>query len=179
MLWVSPAGSGEIKARPVGGLAVARRVLPRKAELAAGGCAHLSAVAAGGLDRALDCAVRQAEVMEDPRELLLSQLQPGRMHAGAVAELDDALGLVERHVLRHAPPEALGDDSRVTREGIHRLPVQPTAPILHRAGQIPVVQRDYRFDVALQELIDQRVIVRKARLVHSARSTADHPRPTH
>src|SRR5215217_9409173 len=61
--------------------------------------------------------------------------------------------------------EGLVDDARVLCKAIARVPVGPAAHILQRLRQVPVVEREHRFDRALPQAVDEPAVEVEASLV--------------
>src|SRR6266545_3847628 len=75
--------------------------------------------------------------------------------AGGVTEERRAPRLVQGRPVAHAVAQGLVDEGAVLDEVAHHLAVGPAAGVLERLREVPVVQRDPRFDAALQQAVDQ------------------------
>ena len=103
-------------------------------------------VAAGRAVGIHGCRVRAQEVMRDARGLGEARM-PGRQHAAHIPAVRHDPWLVEGHPQVHAIVEGAHDDIGVVGEPGGTIGVQPSAVILERGRQIPVVERDDRLYV--------------------------------
>ena len=94
-------------------------------------------------------------LVEPPRR----QLQPGRVDADAVAELDERAELVDREDVLHAIGQPLGDVAGVVGERLRRVARFPAADaVLQRLRQVPVIERRERLDAVREQLVDEPVV---------------------
>jgi hypothetical protein len=82
-------------------------------------------------------------------------LPAGRVLAADIAEERGAPGLVERGPGVDAVAEGVVDDTRVVGETVGGVAVRPTAEVLERLREIPVVEGEPRLDVVFEELVDE------------------------
>ena len=101
----------------------------------------------------------------------------GRVHAGAVAQADKALRLVEGDEVLHAVAKAFRAQRGIGVEPFGAVGILPAAARLQGAGIVPVKQGDDRADADCQQRVDQRIVKRNALLVHRAHALRDQPRP--
>ena len=87
------------------------------------------------------------------------KLQAGREHAGRIAEFDERPALVEREEVPCPVTEFFGNEAGVVRECFGGVTVFPSAAILQRLRQVPVVKRRERRNAVGEQLVDQPVIV--------------------
>ena len=110
--------------------------------------------------------------------------QPGRrvLHAGGVGAADvaeerRAPRLVQRGPDRHPVAESIVDVEGVLAETVRGVPVAPAALVLDRLRQVPVVERQPRHDVVLEQFVDQpRVEVESGRVDRPAVGADPRPR---
>ena len=102
---------------------------------------------------------------------------PGRVHAGRVAQVRRAPRLVERRPPAHAVAERVVDHGRVVHEALHGVAVGPAAGVLQGLGEVPVVERDEGLDAGLQQAVDQPPVEVQAELVHGAGALGQHAWP--
>ena len=121
-------------------------------------------------------AVREEDVMRGGQRVRLAPA-PRSVHAQPVPEPRDDPGLVLGDPVAHPVAEPGDDDLRVLRERLHRIAGGPTAAVLERLGQIPVIQRDVRLDPAREQLVDDAVVVVEAGRVHAPGPVGKHARP--
>ena len=62
--------------------------------------------------------------------------------------------LVEDHPVLHPVAERVGHHADVLLEPADDVAVRPAAAVLERLGQVPVVQRDPRFDAGFEARVD-------------------------
>ena len=99
------------------------------------------------------------------------------MYARAVAQPHAALRLVKSIVVFDAPFKMRGHGGSVGGKGLGGVGVQPAAPVLQGLRQVPVVQRDVRFNARRQQRINKAVVPGKARRVHLAGAGGENARP--
>ena len=92
------------------------------------------------------------------RQRVEHQLAARRVRPGRVAQHRDDVRLVHRDPVLDPVREALADQPGVLGEAVHRVAVQPAALVLERLGQVPVVERGHRLDVALQQPVDEPLV---------------------
>ncbi len=97
--------------------------------------------------------------------------------AAPVADVGEDGRLVERHPLLHAVAVPFEHQVRVVSEPVGDRAVRPTAEVLERLGQVPVVEGEHGLDVLRQEGVDEPVVEGEALLVDSALAERHHPRP--
>ena len=168
---------GRLEGGPVGRFPPGRGIHPGIAQPSAGGNAHFGSLAQAGTNLAGGLAVGQAQVKIALQCLPGAQLPAGGVNAGYIAQLGDALGLVQGHVGIHPALEVVGNDPGIPAEGGHNVPVQPAALVLQSAGQIPMVQRDHGLDAGIQQSIHQMVIEFQSLFVHGPVPVGDDPGP--
>ena len=118
----------------------------------------------------------QHQVMSD-HERSRGVGDPRGMLPRAVPEEGDAPGLVERHPgVDHVTEGVLGHGG-VLREPVHRLGVEPAAPVLQHLGQIPVIKRGHRSDPGPGQLLAQPAIEVDAGLIDPARALGEETGP--
>ena len=100
-----------------------------------------------------------------------------RVPPGGVAEVGRAPGLVMRRPDAHPVTEPVVDRGRVVGEVLGGVAHQPAAAVLQRLRQVPVVQRGHRLDPALEETVDQALVVVQPALLHVAAAVGQDPRP--
>ncbi len=112
-------------------------------------------------------AVRKIQVVD--RRERSSRLMPARrVTALAVPEVRGAPRLVQRRPGVDPVTERGAHNPRVLLERIHGRAVRPTAGILQRLRQIPVIQRRYRLDASREQTVDESRVEVEPRLVHRA-----------
>ena len=84
---------------------------------------------------------------------------------GTAEQIEDRR-FVECRETFDAIPKTRRDQRRVVGEPCHRLPIHPSAEILQRLWQVPVIQAQPWFDIGGQQPIDQPIVKREARFVH-------------
>src|SRR5829696_1150221 len=89
----------------------------------------------------------------------------GGMDAEAVTHPGRDPGFVQGDPEPDTIREGLVDDARVLCKAIARVPVGPAAHILQRLRQVPVVEREHRFDRALPQAVDEPAVEVEASLV--------------
>jgi hypothetical protein len=114
-------------------------------------------------------AVRAHEVVRRDRRLEQVAVA-GREGPVQVAAIGDHPGLVERAPHRHAVAEGAIAHARVVGEPVGDVAIEPAATIVERFGEIPVIERRRRLDVALQQRIDQPRVEVDALLVDATRA---------
>ncbi len=82
----------------------------------------------------------------------------GRHEPRGVAEVARAVRLVERRPVLDAVAEGGGHDVGVLGEVERRRPLRPAALVLEHLRQVPVIQRDVRFDAGGEQLVDETVV---------------------
>src|SRR6516162_293278 len=83
----------------------------------------------------------------------------GRMAAVRIADAGECLRLIEDGPVANAITERVRDDSSVFREPLCRTPMRPSAGILERLGQVPVIQSRKWADLRLEQGIGQALVV--------------------
>ena len=105
-------------------------------------------------------------------------LPAGRVVARGVAEQRRAEGLVEGRPRGHPVAQDVVHRERVVDEAVGGVAVGPAARVLEHLGQVPVVERQPRRDVAGEQLVDEPVVERQPGRVGRTGVRA-HPRPRH
>ena len=104
-------------------------------------------------------------------------LAPGRVHAGGVPQVGGAPGLVVGGPQSDAITEAGVHDLGVVGEGLRGAALEPAAGVLEGLGEVPVVQRAGGLHAALEEGVDEPVVVVQAPLLHAPAALGDDARP--
>jgi hypothetical protein len=94
-----------------------------------------------------------------------------------MAHVHERAELVDREEVPHAVAELLGDVGSVVPECLGRVPVLPSALVLERLRQIPVVERGERRDARRDQLVHQPVVKVEAFRVRRARALREDARP--
>ncbi len=102
---------------------------------------------------------------------------PGRVDAEPVAEPGDHPGLVLRQPETDAVAEPARHDLDVLAEGIDGAPLDPAARVFEGGRKIPVIERDERLDLVLEQLVDHAVVEVEPRLVDATAALGQDPRP--
>ncbi len=92
----------------------------------------------------------------------------GRQRAVQIAAVGDNPRLVERHPLFHAAIELAEHDLRIFGKPVRDVGVEPAAAIIERCRQVPVIEREQRLDVVLEQLVDEAVVEIQSCGVHLA-----------
>jgi hypothetical protein len=100
-----------------------------------------------------------------------------RKHAKQVAAIGHDPGLVERHPLRHAPIELPKHDARIFGEPFADVAVEPSAAIVQRGRQVPVVERHQGLNALLEEAVDEPVVEIEAACVDRPGALRQYPAP--
>ena len=85
---------------------------------------------------------------------------------GRVTEHRENPGLVERHPVLHAIAECVGHYGSVVSKNFGEVAIGPSAGILERLRQIPMIERHPRLDVPLEHLVDDAVVEVEALLIN-------------
>ena len=123
-------------------------------------------------------AVGQEQVVRG-REGGLETLLARRVDTHEVSEHRHAPGLVVGDPELRPIPEAAGDGARVVHEEFARVARGPTACVLQRSRQVPVVERDHWLDPRAEEIVHELLIKPEALFVGSSASRGEHARPRH
>src|SRR5450631_1202079 len=103
----------------------------------------------------------------------------GSMLAVGIAKIGRAPGLVQGDPAPHPVTEVVMDQCRIIRETLRRITVAPSAVVLQRLREVPVVERGRRCDPLLEQRVDQPVVERQPfRVGHSPALRLD-ARPGH
>ena len=105
------------------------------------------------------------------------QLQPGREHAGRMAEFHERRALVEREEVPRPVAELFGDVTGIVRERLGGVAPFPPAAILQRLRQVPVIERWERRDVVGDEVIEEAVVEVETLRIWRAGALREYPRP--
>src|SRR5262245_41161618 len=105
------------------------------------------------------------------------QLQPGREHAGRMAEFHERRALVEREEVPGPVAELFGDVAGIVRERLGGVAPFPPAAILQRLRQVPVIERWERRDVVGDEVVEEPVVEVEALRIWRAAALRKYPRP--
>ena len=92
-----------------------------------------------------------------------------RVQAVQVAEQPDDPGLVDRQPPAHAVAVRVEARRRVLGEALDRVAVAPAAVVLERLRQVPVVERHHGLDAALEQRVEQPLVVVEAAPFSGAR----------
>ena len=103
----------------------------------------------------------------------------GRVDPRAVPEPGGHPGLVQGDPGMHVVPERAVDDRRVLGEPRGRVAVPPTALVLQRLRQVPVIERRQRGDAVAVQRVHQPAVVVEARLVRRPPPFGLDPGPRH
>jgi hypothetical protein len=103
--------------------------------------------------------------------------ESGRVYAVHVADDDEGKRLVEGDPVLHPVAELAAHDGGVVAEPARDVAVSPPAAVLQRLRQIPVIERDERRDVALEQRVDQAAVEIESGLVGLADPLRLHARP--
>ena len=121
-------------------------------------------------------ALREVDDVAGPhRELAI--VNPGRMDAEHVAEDGENPRLVERHPMLDAIAEVLRADGGIVAEVSRGVAIGPSAEVLEHLRKIPMIERDERLDVVLQQLIDDAIVKVDALLIGLALAVRHDARP--
>jgi hypothetical protein len=104
---------------------------------------------------------------------------PGSVDAGGVPQVGRAPRLVVGRPQADPVAETPGDHVGVLRERLRRAPHEPAALLLQRLRQVPVEQRRAGGQAALEQAVDQPVVVVQAAFLHPAPPLGQDPRPGH
>ena len=129
-----------------------------------------------GAQRVDGRAMRQVHVMGGLAESAAIG-QPGRMPGHAVTEQGEDRWLVEGREAPHAIAVARGDQRSIVGEPSGDVAVEPSAPVLERLRQVPVIQAEPGFDAGRQQPVDQAIVEGEAGLVHRPASRRHDARP--
>ena len=99
------------------------------------------------------------------------------VHAVGVAEDAVHPRLVDRDPAFDAVAVRVEARARIVDERIDGRPVAPAAFVLQRLRQIPVVKRHHGLDAALEQGVDESVVVREAALLERCATGREEPRP--
>ena len=102
---------------------------------------------------------------------------PRRERAVQVAAVGDHPRLVERGPYGHAV-ERLEHQCAVVGEPVGDVAIEPSAQVVQRGGEVPVVERRHRFDVRGDERVDQPPIEIDTALICAPLSVRQHATPT-
>jgi hypothetical protein len=102
---------------------------------------------------------------------------PGGVHAGGVPEVGRAPRLVVGGPEADAVAEAPVDDLGVVGEGLGGAALEPAALVLEGLGEVPVVERAGGLHAALEQGVDEPVVVVQAPLLHAPAALGDDARP--
>ena len=100
-----------------------------------------------------------------------------RVNALAVAGPSGDVRLVLRDPVRHPIAEPLGNDLGVVAERLGSLAHGPAAGVLEGKRQVPMVERDVRLDLALEELVHESVVEVEAGFVYRSAARRDDAGP--
>ncbi len=115
-----------------------------------------------------------AHLVQRPRR----EREARRVHAAAVAQVDEGADLVRRHEAADPIGEPARDEARVVGEGPRRLARLPAAEArLQRLRQVPVVEGGDRFDAGAEQRVDEAFVEGQAFRVRCARTVGEDARP--
>ena len=83
---------------------------------------------------------------------------PGREHPVQISSIGNDPRLVERHPHLHAVVEPAKHDRGVVGEALGDIRIEPAAKVVQRSGQVPVVERNHRLDVGLEQRVDETIV---------------------
>ncbi len=101
----------------------------------------------------------------------------GGVHSGAVAQEGGAPRLVQGGDPRDPVAQRAADDVGELGEVVRGLPVEPAATVLEHLGEVPVVEREHRGDVAFEQPVHQSLVEVEPGLVDLAGAVGEHARP--
>src|SRR5258708_23004709 len=100
-----------------------------------------------------------------------------RVHARAVAEIGRAPGLIQRDPVGHAVTQPARYRLHIVGKRLSGTTVEPAAIVLQCLRQIPVIERRYRRDATLEQIVDQALVKVQPARVGSALACGQNPRP--
>ncbi len=120
------------------------------------GCpSHPGALLRAGADDLHTAPVREQGVVCRQQLFRQRELEPRRVDAVAIPELDEDLGLVQGHPVRDAVGELVDHHGGVVREPVRDALVEPPAATVQRRGQVPVEQGCEWRDVRSEQAVNQ------------------------
>ena len=121
-------------------------------------------------------AVRAHQVVRDDRRLVETAM-PWREQPVQVAPVGDDPRLVECRPHRHSIAKRPVHHRGIVGEPVGDVAIQPTAHVVERGREIPVIERDQRLDVAREQRVHQALIEREALRVDLAATGWQHACP--
>src|SRR2546423_1718424 len=111
--------------------------------------------AAACADRLHAEPVSEYRVVSSLIESRSGQREPRCKKALAIPQLDERRELVDREEVPDAIAERFGDVAGIVGERVRGVTALPTAAILQRLGQVPMVERGKWLDAIGEQLVDQ------------------------
>jgi len=105
------------------------------------------------------------------------QLQSRREHAGRMAQFHERGALVEREEVPDPVAELFGHVAGIVRECLGGVADFPTAAILQRLRQVPVIERRERRDAVGDEVVEEPIVEVEALRIWRAGAVREYPRP--
>ena len=99
------------------------------------------------------------------------------MDSKVVTENRKDPGLVERHPMLDPIAQRVGDGGGVVAEIFGEVAIRPSAGVLERLRQIPMIERHPRLDVALEHLVHDAIVEVESLLINRAFPGRHDPRP--
>src|SRR5262245_23090027 len=105
------------------------------------------------------------------------QLQSGREYASRMAQFDERRAFIQREEVPRPVAELFGDVAGIVRECLGGVAGLPTAAILERLRQVPVIECRERGDAVGDKLVKEPVVEVEALWIRRAGALREYPRP--
>ena len=105
------------------------------------------------------------------------QLQSGREHARCMPQFHERRALIEREEVPRPVAEFFGNIAGIVRECLGGVARFPSAAILQRLRQVPVIERRERCNAVRDEVVQEPVVEVEALRIWRAGTLGKYPRP--
>jgi hypothetical protein len=99
------------------------------------------------------------------------------VHAGAVPQFHEGRELVDGEEALYPVAELFGDIARVIGKRLGGVARLPSAAILQRLRQVPVIERRERLDAIAEELVEEPIVEVETLRIRRAGPLREYPRP--
>ena len=101
----------------------------------------------------------------------------GRERAMEIAAVRDHPGLIEARPLPNAAVQLAEQDLAIIGEPVGNVGIEPSAAIVERGREVPVIERQHRLDALLEQRVHQALVEIEAGAVHPARALGEDSGP--